>query len=158
VGAVREHLEHCPYCDGVFKRIAALADGARSLYGEAPGSCAASLDRTLFDRVAPVSAGGLELWVAFSERGLTMSGSPPARRSRPRVSAGAGAAPAAASGASFESFVWSHFKRFGKELRRAALPGESRAPASRRAGGSRRRAAGVDWPRCRPSNVACSRR
>ncbi len=102
VDAVREHLEHCEYCDGVYRRIAGIATSARSLLGECPTSCADSLERKLFDRVAPASVGGLDLWVAFSERGMTDL--------------------VLAAGRSFESFVWSHFKRFGKELRRSELP------------------------------------
>ena len=53
VGAVREHLEHCEYCDGVLRRIAGIATGARSLLGETPTSCLESLEHKLFDRVAP---------------------------------------------------------------------------------------------------------
>jgi O-6-methylguanine DNA methyltransferase len=102
VGAVREHLEHCEYCDGVYRRIAGIADSARSLLGECPTSCAESLDRKLFDRVASADVGGLDFWVAFSERGLNDL--------------------VLSMGKSFESYVWSHFKRFGKELRRADLP------------------------------------
>jgi O-6-methylguanine DNA methyltransferase len=100
--AVREHLEHCGYCDRVFHRIADIAENARSLRGECPASCAESLERRLFDRCAAVTVGGLELFVAFSEQGLT------------RV--------APATGRSFDSFAWSYCKRFGKELRRAELP------------------------------------
>jgi O-6-methylguanine DNA methyltransferase len=102
VDAVREHLEHCEYCDGVYRRISGIATSARSLLGECPTSCTESLERKLFDRVAPARTGGLDLWVAFSEQGLNEV--------------------MLAAGKDFESFVWSHFKRFGKDLRRSALP------------------------------------
>jgi O-6-methylguanine DNA methyltransferase len=102
VGAVREHLEHCEYCDGVYRRISGIANSARSLLGECPTSCAESLERKLFDRVAPASSGGLDFWVGFSEQGLNDV--------------------VLAAGRSFEEYVWSHFKRFGKELRPADLP------------------------------------
>ena len=52
VDAVREHLEHCEYCEGVYRRISGIASSARSLLGECPTSCADSLERKLFDRVA----------------------------------------------------------------------------------------------------------
>jgi O-6-methylguanine DNA methyltransferase len=102
VAAVREHLEHCDYCDRVFHRIADIASNARSLHGECPTSCTESLERRLFDRSSALTLGGLELWVAFSEHGLRSV--------------------ALAAGRSFDTFAWSHCKRFGKELRRAELP------------------------------------
>jgi O-6-methylguanine DNA methyltransferase len=102
VEAVREHLEHCGYCESVYRRIAGIATSARSLYGECPMSCAGELDRKLFDRVGTATVGGVDLWVAFSERGMNEL--------------------ILAAGKSFESFVWSHLKRFGKELRRGHLP------------------------------------
>ncbi|HVR30029.1 MAG TPA: MGMT family protein [Thermoanaerobaculia bacterium] len=102
VEAVREHLERCGYCDRVYHRIADIAENARALRGECPSSCAESLERRLFDAYTTVTIGGIDLWVAFSERGLT--------------------AVALAAGRSFESFAWSHCKRCGKELRRAELP------------------------------------
>lgn len=102
VDAVREHLEHCSYCDRVFHRIADIAENARALRGECPSSCAESLERCLFDRCAAVTVGGVELWVAFSEQGLTSV--------------------ALAEGRSFESFAWAYCKRFSKELRRGELP------------------------------------
>jgi O-6-methylguanine DNA methyltransferase len=102
VDAVREHLEHCEYCDGVYHRITGIASSARSLLGESPASCSESLERRLFDRVAPATIGGVDLWVAFSERGLTDL--------------------VLAAGRNFDAFVWAHAKRFGKELRRAELP------------------------------------
>jgi O-6-methylguanine DNA methyltransferase len=124
VGAVREHLEHCTYCDGVYRRIAGIATSARSLLGECPTSVAESLERKLFDRVAVATIGGVDLWVGFSELGVNDlvlaagSGVRAARGERADVAA------VMAAAASFESYVWSHFKRFGKELRRADLPAD----------------------------------
>ena len=102
VDAVREHLEHCDYCEGVYRRIAGIATSARSLHCECPTSCAEELERKLFDRVATATVGGVDLWIAFSDRGMTDL--------------------VVAAGESFESFVWSHIKRFGKELRPGELP------------------------------------
>jgi len=102
VEAVREHLEHCGYCDRIYHRIADIAENARSLRGECPSSCCEALERQLFDRRATVTIAGLELLVAFSEQGLTSVAPAPAR--------------------SFESFAWAYCKRFGKELRRGELP------------------------------------
>src|SRR5262245_38335914 len=70
VDAVREHLEHCESCEGVYRRISGIATTARSLLSECPTSCAGELERRLFDRVAKASIDGVDLWVAFSERGM----------------------------------------------------------------------------------------
>jgi O-6-methylguanine DNA methyltransferase len=100
--AVRRHLEVCGYCEYLYHEIGGIAERSRSLLGECPSSCAHTLERQLFDRCGKTSAGGLDLWVAYSEQGLTRI-APMAQRS-------------------FEQLAWEYARRFGKELRGASLP------------------------------------
>jgi O-6-methylguanine DNA methyltransferase len=124
VDAVREHLEHCDYCEGVYRRISGIATSARSLHCECPTSCAEELERKLFDRVATTTVSGVDLWVAFSERGMNDLAFATGRAGLGTENNRAKDVMLIASVAkSFESFVWSHIKRFGKELRRGDLPG-----------------------------------
>jgi O-6-methylguanine DNA methyltransferase len=110
--AVRRHLAICPSCLGASHRIAEVAGRAPSLLGQGPSSCVESLQRQLFERWGlvrdvcaagpPGAEGTMDLWVAFSDRGLT------------------GVVPAALRG--FEQFAWEHAERTGRELRRADIP------------------------------------
>lgn len=100
--AVHRHLEHCPSCSDANRQLDAIANQAPSLQAPCPVSCLEQLECRLFDRWSRTSAGDIDLWVAFSERGLT------------------GIVPASDQG--FESFLWKHAERTGKELRPAELP------------------------------------
>ena len=99
---MRRHLDACPTCGSLSHRVAAIADRAPALLGECPSSCSHELMRQLFDRWSRTTAGGLDFWVAFSERGLTEI--------------------VPVSAKPFDNFVWDHERRTGKELRAAELP------------------------------------
>ncbi|HVS13840.1 MAG TPA: MGMT family protein [Thermoanaerobaculia bacterium] len=113
--SVRRHLEVCPHCAGEDRLLREVASAAPGLLGELSGSCAEDLARRLFDRWARVRAEGLDLWVAFSERGLTEI------------------VPAQAK--SFETFAWEHAQRTGKELREDDLPAPLSEQVERAAAG-----------------------
>jgi O-6-methylguanine DNA methyltransferase len=122
--AVRRHLEVCGHCAGADRALHEVAAAAPSLLGELPGSCADELARRLFDHWSRVRAEGLDLWVAFSERGLTEI--------------------VPTSAKSFESFAWEHARRTGKELREDDLPAPLAEQVERAAAGHGVAAPAVD--------------
>jgi O-6-methylguanine DNA methyltransferase len=68
VHAVHDHLRKCPSCDESVADVTQLARAAKGLRVETPRSC-----RSQFcDHLDMLDVAGQKVWVAFSDRGLTM--------------------------------------------------------------------------------------
>lgn len=67
-GELEEHLRTCASCDDSLHDVELLARAARTLTVAPPRSCRAML----CDRFDAVEVDGERVWVAFSDRGLTM--------------------------------------------------------------------------------------
>jgi methylated-DNA-[protein]-cysteine S-methyltransferase len=66
--AVHTHLRTCPSCDESVADVSGLAQAVKALRVESPRSCRSAFS----DRLDVVDVAGRRVWVAFSDRGLTM--------------------------------------------------------------------------------------
>ena len=99
-GVVKEHLSTCPSCDESVGDIQDLARAVKTLQVAPLRSCRDAA----YDRFDVIEVGGRQVWVAFSNRGLTMIH----------------------TGGSMDDFHSRYAERFDRELEREALPDKLR--------------------------------
>lgn len=99
--AIEAHLGTCRSCRDVHQEIRGFARTAPLLMGECPTSFTAALLRQLVDGYDVVAVAGVDMWIAFSDEGITS------------VALGV---------ESPDDLARGYVKRFRRDLRRAPLP------------------------------------
>ena len=99
-GEVRQHLRTCTSCDESVADITTLADAVKTLAVAPPRSCRDAVT----DHFDSIEVNGRRVWVAYSQRGLTMLH----------------------AGGTADEFREKYCERFGRELEQQLLPARLR--------------------------------